>query len=258
MRKLNSGKWIFEMYQPISSAQFKSIDAEYSQVKYISDGVPTKVAFETPLLLCNMTINDWVKDYDLFYVDRGFISFKDIAKNTVAVISTCILRNPQPELDLKNPIEIINSITESGNIKSALDNYAKTGINRNDIMLMCKGGHSDKTHGLPEFIIREWLNSVIDNSNQIFLLSSSVNYNVEMFCEYVKIARKLCLGEYSTEKAIIALQVVITTLKITFADDIKQALKREIAKLIDDLKVAKNKDMSAIAQLMPTLIPYLI
>jgi hypothetical protein len=205
-----------------------------------------------------MTINDWVKGYDLFYVDRGIISFKDITKNIVAAIAICILRNPQPKLDLKNPIDIINSITESGNIKSALDNYAKTGINRNDIMLMCKDVHSDKTRGLPEFIIREWLNSVIDNSNQIFLLMSSVNYNAEMFCEYVKVARKLCLGEYSTGKAIMALQVVITILKRTFADVIKQVLKREIAKLIDDLKVAKNKDMSAIAQLMPTLIPYLI
>jgi hypothetical protein len=254
VRKLNSGEWIFEMYQSINSAVFTEKDAEYSQVKYTENGVAKKVLFETPEK--TGTVAEYLSSkYTWFYIKKD--SIKYVCEDTNNVVFSN-LKNPKPKTIIKNPSEIINSIVNSNNMKLALDSYGSIDINRDDISKICCELNTEGSKIISLFILQEWLNAKIDNSNCFELWINSIIKSPEYIIEYMTIVRKLCLGEYSQDKVLRATNIVKTFTEVAHTNEHKAVIVLEFRAIIKTLQSATTKDMTAIADLMPAFLPYLI
>jgi hypothetical protein len=242
------------MYQSIKSAVFTEKDAKYSQVKYTENGVAKKVSFETPEK--TGTIDEYLSSkYTWFYFNGGDIRYVCENENK---IEYCDLKNPKPTTIIKNPSEIINSIVDSNNMKLALDSYGSIDISRDDISKICCKLNTEGSKIISLFILQEWLNAKIDNSNRFELFISSIIKSPEYIIEYMTIVRKLCLGEYAQDKVLRATNIVKTFTNQTHTNELKAVIVLEFRAIIKTLQSATTKDMTAITDLMPAFLPYLI
>jgi hypothetical protein len=241
------------MYQSIKSAVFTEKDAKYYQVKYTENGVAKKVLFETPEKTGSITED--FDSYDWFWVDNEHLCFiqKDANNNDIV-----ILKDPKPAIIIKNPSDVIESIVSSNNVKLALDSYGSIGISRGNISNICCSLNNESIKKLSLFILQEWLNSKLDNSNMFNLYISDVIKTPEYIKEYMTIVRKLCLGEYSQDKILRATNIVKTFTNQAHTDELKAVIVLEFRAIIKTLQSATTKDMTAIADLMPAFLPYLI